>query len=313
MSRVRRRGRPRAAALEVLLLLVRLQLLFRKMLRRASVEFSRRQVLAGVAATPLPRCSHMRDYHAGARMQQQRGKPLQLQRRWLSSSSGVSPELYERLGATPHETAAELQAAYAAACDKVPRGPLAVLELAQLSEALRATLLVAPLTNMAPAADVGDQSWRSAGQKAAGGLAMPTGLKAETEDDADKRVNLAMQKAIAYKRAKAAGAKNPKAVAEAEITVVVANPVQTAEQAAETTLAAENAQEEADATPRWVELTREIEESRPRIIAKLKGSLEVAAKLGMPKKRQESIAAAEEAFKQSVRFRKNYTPFPTTA
>ena len=105
---------------------------------------------------------------------------------------------------------------------------------------------------------------------------------------------------MAYKRAKAAGAANPKAAAQAELNAASATPAQAAEQA-ETQLAQENAQEEADTTPRWVELTREIEESRPRIIAKLKESVEAAAKLGMLKPRLAAIQNAEEHFRQSVR------------
>jgi hypothetical protein len=258
------------------------------MVARASCRLPLLSALRSSTANPC-RCLA----HRGA-VRSFRSTPHHLHRRWLSG--GVSPEHYEALGATPHQTAAELQAAYAAACDKVPRGGLAVLELAKLSEALSATMLVAPLTNTSQ----GDQSWRAAGEKAAGGLALPAGLKAETEDDADKRVNLAMQKAMAYKRAKAAGAADPKAAAEAELNAANATPAQAAEQA-ETELAQENTQEEADATPRWVQLTREIEESRPRIIAKLKESVEAAAKLGM-KPRLAAIAHAEEDFRQSVRF-----------
>ena len=265
------------------------------MVARASCRLPLLSALrSSTAAAPSRRLAHR---GSGAVRSVSASTPHHLHRRWLSGSSGVSPEHYEILGATPHQTAAELQAAYAAACDKVPRGGLAVLELAKLSEALSATMLVAPLTNTGQ----GDQSWRAAGEKAAGGLALPTGLKAETEDDADKRVNLAMQKAMAYKRAKAAGAADPKAAAEAELNAASTTPAQAAEQA-EAELAQENAQEEADATPRWVELTREIDENRPRIIAKLKESVEAAAKLGMLKPRLAAIADAEEDFRQSVRF-----------
>lgn len=265
------------------------------MVARASCRLPLLSALRSSTVAPAGRLAHRAS--GAARRFSTSTSPHHLHRRWLSASSGVSPEHYEILGATPHDTAAELQAAYAAACNKIPRGGLAVLELAKLSEALSATMLVAPLTNTSQ----GDQSWRAAGEKPAGGLALPTGLKAETEDDADKRVNLAMQKAMAYKRAKAAGAADPKAAAEAELNAASATPTQAAEQT-ETALARENTQEEADATPRWVQLTREIEESRPRIIAKLKESLEAAAKLGMLKPRLAAIADAEEDFRQSVRF-----------
>ena len=161
--------------------------------------------------------------------------------------SGVAPEHYAKLGCTPASTASELQAAYAVECNKVQRGPLAVLEMAQLAEALRATQAVAPVT--------AEGSGTSGIVGTAGGAAEP---KPVAMDDA-QRANLAMQKAMAYKAARKQGRDPREATTNAVENGI--SDVQLPDDADE------------EETPRWVELTRITNERRPEIMASLKAGL----------------------------------------
>ena len=168
-------------------------------------------------------------------------------------------------------------------------GPLAVLELAQLAESLRATLAVAPTRS---AAEDGG------GPGALPGVRMPTSLgserAAESPEDAEQRARAAMQAALAYKKKRQGGG--------AAAAPQQPDPLASAEPRADPP---DNDEEEEDEAPAWIEMINTIDERRPRLFAELDSELAAAQKLRVRGRDENpaadaAVAAAEAAWRKRV-------------